>query len=92
MVVLSVQQEVGPNNGHAHRHNCQDDEHQQHEAVHIVDLREAPTPGSGFTYSELLGPAELCTAASALRDLPLVHCEVEQAAQHCFRSPAGMSV
>ena len=38
MVVLSVQQEVGPDDGHAHRHNRQDDEHQQHEAVHIVHL------------------------------------------------------
>lgn len=39
MVVLRVEQEVGAHDGHAHRHDGQDDEHQQHEAVHIVHLR-----------------------------------------------------
>lgn len=37
-VVLGVQQKVGAHNGHAHGHNGQDQEDQQHEAVHVVDL------------------------------------------------------
>lgn len=39
MVVLSIEQEVGTDDGHADSHNSQDDEHQQHEAVYIVHLQ-----------------------------------------------------
>ena len=41
VVVLRVEQEVGAHNGHAHRDDRQNDEHQQHEAVHIVHLQQA---------------------------------------------------
>ena len=37
-VVLRVEQEVGAYNGDADGDHGQDEEHQQHEAVHIVDL------------------------------------------------------
>ncbi len=42
MVVLGVEQEVGAHDGHTHCHNGQDEEHQQHEAVHVVHLHDRP--------------------------------------------------
>ena len=37
-VVLGVEQEVGADDGDADGHHRQDHQHQQHEAVHVVDL------------------------------------------------------
>ncbi|KAJ8525752.1 hypothetical protein ON010_g15363 [Phytophthora cinnamomi] len=37
-VVLSIQQEVCAHDGYTQRHDRQNDEHQQHEAIHVVEL------------------------------------------------------
>ena len=37
-VVLSIEQEVGADNGDTHSDHHHDQEHQQHETKHIVDL------------------------------------------------------
>lgn len=37
-VVLSIQQEVRAHDGDAHRHDAEDDQHQHHESVHVVDF------------------------------------------------------
>mmetsp|Transcript_39194 Transcript_39194/g.116592 ORF Transcript_39194/g.116592 Transcript_39194/m.116592 type:complete len:252 (+) Transcript_39194:187-942(+) len=38
VVVFRVQEEVGADDRHTSRHGHQNDDHQQHEAIHIVDL------------------------------------------------------
>lgn len=37
-VILCVQQKVRAHDGHAHGHDAQDDQHQHHEAIDIIDL------------------------------------------------------
>lgn len=37
-IVLRIQQEVCAHDGHTDSHNAQDDQHQHHEAIDIVDL------------------------------------------------------
>ena len=69
VVVLRIEQEVGAHNGHAHCDDRQNDEHQQHEAVHIVHLQQA---GQHFqacqprkAISELYGVrARICCGAA----------------------------
>ncbi len=39
MIVLGVEEEVGADDGHAHGDDIQDDEHQKHEPVDVVNLR-----------------------------------------------------
>ena len=37
-IVFCIQQEICANNGHTHRYDDQDEEHQEHETKHKIDL------------------------------------------------------
>jgi hypothetical protein len=37
-IVLGIQQEVGAHNGHTNSHYHQNDKHQEHKAINVVDL------------------------------------------------------
>ncbi len=40
VVVLSIQQKVGPHNSHTHCYNCKYQEHKEHEPIHIIHLQQ----------------------------------------------------
>jgi hypothetical protein len=40
VVVLSIQQKVGPHNSHTHCYYCKYQEHKEHEPIHIIHLQQ----------------------------------------------------